>query len=668
MAEVDFTIRAQSQADATIARVGEQLRQLSEAERETAASMQQMQAAATKAIPPQFAAQTGAAGAAVQTLRFQLFDVGQALVLGQSPLMILAQQGPQVAQALGQASAAGKGFGASMTAALGPVAALGPALAVGAAAAGFAALAYQGLTAEGEQAAEVQAIITANTGGVKKALDDTSVSVLRYTLAMSGATEEQHAHALAMVRVDAAYKEATASAVALTEANQRLLDREWPDSFAEGIRAISLAYGDMAEAVDRLDGSSDVFKFLTMTVDGLTTSTSELKEQSAAAMGAMVQQRAALLLQAAAAEAAAKAEKDAYGKREAAAKAAAKADQEAARAAKEKARALADAMAAADEELFGGKAMRATSEFERLGNAMESLIPARTLSDAEKLVDYLAQVKEAVGLGRITLEQGAALTATAQARANQALAASPMQPAQTTSTTAATANTVSQALSSPLSAIASTNAIAGAVIAGLQAAGSMEGDRSVFTEAAELVNAATNNLDSFVESALSAVVSIIEQAPVGVVKAVPGIVSALAQMLPEVITALSAAVPDVVVALAEALPQMLPDLIQLVANAFIAAGPMLFTTIAVALVDVFTDPAFYEAIANGFVAGIERMVERFGDLGSNLIPTSAGFAMGGETGNAGQQDVGRQIVVTASDIWSDFTTFLGVEDGAQGRR
>ena len=113
------------------------------------------------------------------------------------------------------------------------------------------------------------------------------------------------------------------------------------------------------------------------------------------------------------------------------------------------------------------------------------------------------------------------------------------------------------------------------------------------------------------------------------------------------------------------------DLIAALASAFIATGPLLFTMIVVALIDAFTDPAFYEAIANGFIAGMERLIDNLGDLVGNIVPgDGGGFLTASPTAQAAGKsgDIGKAIEITASDIWTDFTTFLGVEDGAQGRR
>lgn len=63
------------------------------------------------------AVSTGAAAAGAQNLRFQLFDVVQQVSAGQNPLMILNQQGFQIAQAFGGAG----GAAATLKAALGPV-------------------------------------------------------------------------------------------------------------------------------------------------------------------------------------------------------------------------------------------------------------------------------------------------------------------------------------------------------------------------------------------------------------------------------------------------------------------------------------------------------------------------------------------------------------------
>jgi len=90
----------------------------------------------------------------------QMADVGVSLAMGMNPLMVMIQQGPQVADIFGQASARGVGFSGALK---GMVAAAGPLLpilvAVGAAAgivAGGVALAANQLNKTGESAAELQ--------------------------------------------------------------------------------------------------------------------------------------------------------------------------------------------------------------------------------------------------------------------------------------------------------------------------------------------------------------------------------------------------------------------------------------------------------------------------------------------------------------------------------
>lgn len=134
-----ITAAATAQADA-----------LKEASRQATTTAQ-----AARAVAP--AAETAAVGmrsaaAAGQNLRFQLADVFTSIAGGMNPLMVLAQQGPQIAEAFGGAA---KGADV-LKAALGPAAGLGgvvAALAPVVLAAGGAFLYFKGQLEDAEKAA-----------------------------------------------------------------------------------------------------------------------------------------------------------------------------------------------------------------------------------------------------------------------------------------------------------------------------------------------------------------------------------------------------------------------------------------------------------------------------------------------------------------------------------
>jgi hypothetical protein len=110
----------------------------------------------------------------------QMADVGVSLAMGMNPLMVMIQQGPQVADIFGQASARGVGFSGALR---GMVAAAGPLLpilvAVGAAAAvvaGGVALAANQLNKGGESAAELQKRLGLTDAEMKK-MGNTSITM-----------------------------------------------------------------------------------------------------------------------------------------------------------------------------------------------------------------------------------------------------------------------------------------------------------------------------------------------------------------------------------------------------------------------------------------------------------------------------------------------------------
>lgn len=656
MAEVGFDLRATGgNAEAEVAKLAQRFTELANAEeaaRRGAQALAQVPAIKPDAvIPAQFATNINGGASAVQNLRFQMFDIGQSLAGGMNPLMVLTQQGPQVAQALGQASASGMSFGGAIKGALGPVAALGPALGVvGAAVAALGAV-YLVLASDLEEATAKMEAQAATADRVAAAadkwskgleglhtdiklatgeLDKWDVKAQAYEAQVRSSSEELakfHAEqvAAAQAALVAAQAERDGASLVTTAMGERV------DAAARAVSATKAAQAAFAERVQAEVDSIPIVIAAGMAEEERAKQEREAAEASAAA----ARRRAEAARQAAAAE----------------------------RAIREHEAEIQRRIKQAEDAVFGGERVKvAASAYQTLANELDGLIPANTLTDAQRLADILARIQEAEGLKLISPEQAAALRDAAE-RAGGALASTPSG--------GGAAGAVGAALSNPLGAIASLHPIVAAVVAGVQSAGSMRDGRSVFTDVAELVNSAMSNLDTFVGSALDAVVSILENAPGALVRAIPGIVAELATLLPDLIAALAEMIPDVIIALAQAIPAMLPDLIAALASAFIATGPLLFTTIVVALIDAFTDPAFYEAIANGFIAGMERLIDNLGDLVGNIVPgDGGGFLTASPTAQAAGKsgDIGKAIEITASDIWTDFTTFLGVEDGAQGRR
>lgn len=137
----------------------QQLRDIAEAERLGAISAMEAAAArerAAQAMAP-IPGQLGRVGASSQTaaahlanLGFQLNDIGMMMSLGQSPFMLMMQQGPQVAQVLAQMRLSGMAIGPAIAGAFGMM--LNPVSLVTLAVIGFGAAAVQWLGASAEAA------------------------------------------------------------------------------------------------------------------------------------------------------------------------------------------------------------------------------------------------------------------------------------------------------------------------------------------------------------------------------------------------------------------------------------------------------------------------------------------------------------------------------------
>jgi hypothetical protein len=610
-----------------------------------------------------------AAGYAAGNLRFQMYDVGQSLAMGMNPMMILAQQGPQVAQAFTQASQSGATMGATIKAALGPLAVALPVVAV--AAAGLA-MAYQGLTAESESAAAAQAALALGLSHTEELTREATRSTARLQLIMEGASKEAIAAADTFYSTGDAYREATKESDALIASHVKLLELKGvPDSWEVAIGGVSRGMGDLADAIDRVDGgisglavNTGLFAFLSSAMDGVSTSTKELERELQAAVVGQLKMRDATddVRRAKAAES------NATHKQTEGSKAHRKAAKEEVETLQAQARALqaitlgwiASAAAEMDAERF---APPPVSEWEALANQIDQLVPQKTLSDMEKLAELSARVTEALAMGKLTPDQAKALLAQIDTTGTAITAAN-------VPSTAGTAGKVGQALSSPLSAVASLHPIAEAVYAGLQSAANMQDGSSVFTEAADLITSALGNLGAFVESAFAAAGDIIANAPRVLVEALPEILQAIIDGIPMLVESIAAMATGLVTALAEALPQILPDLVILLGKVFIGAVPM----IAIALATALLDPAFYVAIAEAFAEGLAKALstdargeEQF--LGSGTT-AGGGFSLFGiqlasdtkPSGNSKQS-----IFIEAGDLWGDFTREIGIESGKLGR-
>jgi hypothetical protein len=664
---VSFKVEAQTPAADTLEGLARAAEHARLAEAQLGAQMKAVNVATVGHASAVQAAAKGmdAAGYAAGNLRFQMYDVGQSLAMGMNPMMILAQQGPQVAQAFTQASQAGATMGGTIKAALGPLAVALPVVTV--AAVGLA-LAYQGLTADARDNERVMKAAGMGAKFTADMMDDAASSARRLALITAGTTREAIASSDAWADVVAAYKEATKESDALIESNMRILaSKGVPDSWEVAIGGVSRGMGDLADAIDRVDGgiagfavNTGLFAFLTTAMDGLSTSTEEMKQETYAAIGAQLQQRAAAIIATQAKieeREATKNQTEAHRKGTTARKEHTLTLQQEREALEKLTMAwIASAAAEMDAERF---APPPVSEWEALANQIDALVPQKTLSDMEKLAELSARVTEALGGGKLSADQAAALQAQIDTTGTAISSATPT----------GTAGKAGQALSSPLAAAASFHPIAQAVLAGLQSAANMKDGGSVFTEAADLITTALDNLGDFVGSAFEAAAKIVAEAPVSVIRSLPQILSEIARGIPEVIGALVNAVPDVIVALARAIPAMIPELVVLLAQVIVGLGPQ----IVIALVSAFTDPAFYEAIGEAFVRGIEQAFERFGEIGGDIGQTiGTGTTAGGGFQLFGvplvpDRPTASSVTIAAGDLWSDFSKTLGFETSPLGR-
>ena len=665
---VSFKVEAQTPAADTLEGLARAAEHARLAEAQLGAQMKAVNVATVGHASAVQAAAKGmdAAGYAAGNLRFQMIDVGQSLAMGMNPMMILAQQGPQVAQAFTQASQAGATMGGTIKAALGPLAVALPVVTV--AAVGLA-LAYQGLTADARDNERVMKAAGMGAKFTADMMDDAESSARRLALITAGTTREAIASSDAWADVVAAYKEATKESDALIESNMRILaSKGVPDSWEVAIGGVSRGMGDLADAIDRVDGgiaglavNTGLFAFLTTAMDGLSTSTEEMKQETYAAIGAQLQQRAAAIIATQAKieeREATKNQTEAHRKGTTARKEHTLTLQQEREALEKLTLAwIASAAAEMDAERF---APPPVSEWEALANQIDALVPQKTLSDMEKLAELSARVTEALGGGKLSADQAAALQAQIDTTGTAISSATPT----------GTAGKVGQALSSPLAAAASFHPIAQAVLAGLQSMANMKDGGSVFTEAADLIQSALGNLGAFVESAFAAAGDIIANAPRMLVEAVPEILKAIINGIPMLIESIAAMATGLVTALAEALPQILPDLVILLGQVFIGAAPM----IAIALATALLDPAFYVAIAEAFADGLAKAMstdargeEQF--LGSGTT-AGGGFSLFGiqlASDTKPSANSKQSIFIEAGDLWGDFSKTLGFETSPLGR-
>nr|WP_233092735.1 phage tail length tape measure family protein [Paracoccus sp. IB05] len=118
-------------------------------------------------------ASSGAAASYVANLGYQLNDIGMMLSMGQSPFMLMMQQGPQVVQVFGQMRAAGMQIGPAIASAFTSM--LNPLSFATMAVIGFGAAALQWFTGAGEKAKSLEDAISeleSRVRSYRSAVDD----------------------------------------------------------------------------------------------------------------------------------------------------------------------------------------------------------------------------------------------------------------------------------------------------------------------------------------------------------------------------------------------------------------------------------------------------------------------------------------------------------------
>ncbi len=513
---------------------------------------------------------------------------------------------------------------------------MGLALGVVASAAAFAAMAYVGLTAETRRSESLAELHRKSTEGVAAALDSASASALEYAMVLSGASAADTRRALALAEMERSLRDINRETLALVEANGRAIAQEIPTSWSDGVRAASLAFGDLGESIDRLDGSSEVFAYLTMNIDGLTTSTAQLREESATAMGAMIQQRAAALLEVEATEAATRAKERAAE----AAKRQAEAEREAARAAKE----AAEAQKKREESIEGyerthlrvtqmlvdleGSLFDATpavggvtTAFGELANELDRFAPP--LSELEQLADVGARIQAAFAGGRIDAAQYSTLM-----RAHGA-----MSGASTTGMT--TAEAAIGAASNPIGTLASMPGIVGMVTQAVIAASNLDGTMAGVTSTLQGVRA--NLLSARGGKAIGGFVGdVIDMTPAfakGAVRLAEGLIDSA----PSIVASLARAAPELALAIIETM---------------VLGAPR----IGLAIAGVLLDPNFWIDIGVSFAEGVAEALTR---LVKQLLGVPSDVAALGATAPRGTQSPGDWW----ADTWAEMDALLSGERG-----
>lgn len=573
----EAALKAKAQA------LGLTITQTRKLERELAASAKSVQT---------FESSTGNARAAAQNLQAQLFDIGSQLSTGTNPLIILSQQGPQVAQALSGAESA--------TAALrGALASLLTVVAPAAAAIGTVYVAWRIYSEDATRAKETTALVQSALDAIRPSIDATRDATVRLRVATGELTDEQGQILMAATGAWRSYQtatEETRAKVAELTAEQGGLKTQIVDSV-----------GAFLDVVDVAGVNSRIF-------DALTTDSEELGGQIDALRGAQDAQIDALRSQVEVTSEAIRAE----NQRKTATKAMSEAAKEAAAAQKELEQSTRKATEALIDQLaqllaLTVEAERAADFWRDYADATASAATPQTIS---RLRDLQAQVDEVVqpaALSRVDqlrlLLLDLELEASRGAHQADALAeniaavgraiedAEAAEKTQRIAEGMERARAAAEGFGQAIAVAGDALSIVGGLLSTLTG-GALSGVASP----SGAIEAAGTEGSGMVTAAVEAAVAFVEQ----VVAQLPAVLDALADGVPVVIRAVTEALPQVVQSVIDALPALVDGLIETVPRLLIelaTQAPLLVAAVVKQL------PALVEGLLGAIPSVIRGLVD-----------------------------------------------------------
>lgn len=568
-------------------------------------------------------ASVGSSAAAASNLRSQLFDIGQQLSAGTNPLVILSQQGPQIAEAMMGAAGgvnALKAALASTAAIIAPIAVTLGSLYVG----------WRIYSEDATRAKEITAAQQKAMEALRPTMDAVRDATIRLAVATGKLTEEQGKQAMASEAALRAFRASSAETSArLAELNKQ------QNSVGTQLVDLGRSFLDVV----------DVAGVNTLVFDALTTSSAELEQEAIAlrrvnerhidVMGEQVdlthEAIAAEGLHAGAVKATA-----------AAIKAAREEHERWIKTTMEQAERLAELLGIvvqAEHELdfFADAAERtanalppsAIAQWRALGDSVDALAPAAALSRLDKLqlllldlnieasksaaaaaalADNIAAVQSAIGAE--TMAQQMALTAQATEEARAA--------AEQFLGILERAGTAAVNLASTIAGAFST--LTGGALDGLLSpAGAVSAAGNAGAEGGgAAVRAAMDAAVAFVQTVIAELPALLDALAGGiphvlnaVIKGIPDIVQALVDAIPELFGALADKLPKLLIVLAEQVPVLLTAIIQALPGLVIAIVEAV-PTIIQALVKGL--PALFDAIFAAIPEIVIGVIEAIPDI------------------------------------------------------